>query len=59
MIEALKPDVLFKGSDYTVESVVGHETVQAYGGAFELIDLDEGYSTTRIVERSSAIAGEA
>ena len=57
LIGALKPDVLFKGADYTVETVVGHEVVQAYGGKVELIDLVEGYSTSRIIERSRATAG--
>ena len=57
LIGALKPDVLFKGADYTVETVVGHEVVEGYGGKVELIDLVEGYSTTRIIERSRATAG--
>jgi len=57
LIEALKPDVLLKGSDYTVQTDVGHEIVLGYGGAVELVDLVEGYSTTRIVERSRAAVG--
>ncbi|MFC2970333.1 D-glycero-beta-D-manno-heptose 1-phosphate adenylyltransferase [Acidimangrovimonas pyrenivorans] len=52
LMEALKPDVIFKGSDYTVETVVGHELVQGYGGDVELLDLVEGYSTTNIVNKS-------
>ena len=31
LIRALKPDVLVKGGDYTVETVVGHEDVIAHG----------------------------
>ena len=56
IIDALRPDVLFKGSDYTVDTVVGHELVQGYGGEVELIDLVDGYSTTRIVAKSRALA---
>lgn len=52
LIEALKPDLLLKGSDYTVETIVGRDTVEAHGGRVEFVELVEGYSTTRIIERS-------
>lgn len=58
LISALRPDMIFKGSDYVVETVVGHEIVQSYGGEVVLIDLVEGYSTSDIVARSRA-ASEA
>jgi D-beta-D-heptose 7-phosphate kinase/D-beta-D-heptose 1-phosphate adenosyltransferase len=32
LIEALAPDVLVKGGDYTVEEIAGHESVIARGG---------------------------
>lgn len=54
LITALVPDVLFKGSDYTVETVVGAEVVQAAGGAVVLIDLLPGRSTTGILARGRA-----
>ncbi|MEM1388439.1 MAG: D-glycero-beta-D-manno-heptose 1-phosphate adenylyltransferase [Pseudomonadota bacterium] len=57
LIGALQPDALFKGSDYTIETVVGHEIVASYGGQVELIDLVHGYSTTKIVERSRSVLG--
>ena len=50
LIRRLKPDVLVKGGDYTVEGVVGHEEVQASGGRVLLVDLVEGRSTTRLIE---------
>jgi len=50
LIRRLKPDVLVKGGDYTVEGVVGHEDVQAAGGRVLLVDLVEGRSTTRLIE---------
>jgi len=56
LIEALKPDVLLKGADYTVETVVGSDIVLGYGGEVELIDLVEGYSTTGIIEKSRTMA---
>jgi len=51
LIEAIKPDVLAKGADYTRETVVGHEIVEAHGGHVALIDLVEGRSTTNIIRK--------
>ncbi len=51
LIEAIRPDVLAKGADYTRETVVGHEVVEAHGGRVELIDLVEGRSTTNIIRK--------
>jgi D-beta-D-heptose 7-phosphate kinase / D-beta-D-heptose 1-phosphate adenosyltransferase len=53
LIEALQPDVLIKGADYTVDKVVGADTVQARGGRVVLAELSEGHSTTRLVSRSA------
>jgi len=54
LIRALKPDVLVKGGDYTVESVVGHEDVASWGGRVEIVPTVEGYSTTNIVKKMSS-----
>jgi D-beta-D-heptose 7-phosphate kinase / D-beta-D-heptose 1-phosphate adenosyltransferase len=51
LIAAIRPDVLVKGGDYTVDTIVGAEIVQSYGGRVETIPLVEGLSTTNIVER--------
>ena len=51
LIEALRPDVLVKGADYTREAVVGHELVEGWGGRVVLAPLIENLSTTGIVER--------
>jgi D-beta-D-heptose 7-phosphate kinase / D-beta-D-heptose 1-phosphate adenosyltransferase len=51
LIEIVRPDVLVKGADYTVETVVGAEFVQGYGGKVLLIDLLPEQSTTRLVRR--------
>ncbi|KZD10995.1 D-glycero-beta-D-manno-heptose-7-phosphate kinase [Oceanibaculum pacificum] len=51
LIEALKPDVLVKGADYTVDTVVGAELVQSYGGKIVLAALEDGFSTTRTIAR--------
>ena len=54
LIRALKPDVLVKGGDYTIETVVGHEDVVAYGGRVEIVPTVEGFSTTNIVKKLTA-----
>jgi D-beta-D-heptose 7-phosphate kinase/D-beta-D-heptose 1-phosphate adenosyltransferase len=53
LIEALCPDVLAKGADYTIDEVVGGDFVQSYGGEILLVDLEEGHSTTGTIERMS------
>lgn len=52
LIKLIRPDVIFKGADYTADQVVGGAFVQSYGGIVELIDLAPGQSTTRLIERS-------
>lgn len=51
LIKAVKPDVLVKGGDYTIATIVGADFVQGYGGKVEVIPFVEGYSTTSIIER--------
>jgi D-beta-D-heptose 7-phosphate kinase/D-beta-D-heptose 1-phosphate adenosyltransferase len=51
LIRALKPNVLVKGGDYTVETVVGHEDVIVQGGRVEIVSTVEGFSTTNIVKK--------
>lgn len=49
LIEAVRPDVLVKGADYSVEQVVGADLVRSWGGRVFLAPLSEGHSTTRLV----------
>jgi D-beta-D-heptose 7-phosphate kinase/D-beta-D-heptose 1-phosphate adenosyltransferase len=52
IITALLPDVLVKGGDYTVDTIVGAPEVLAAGGRVEVIPLTPGRSTTSILERA-------
>lgn len=52
LIEALRPDVLIKGKDYTVDRIVGADLVLSYGGEVFLADLLPGHSTTALIARS-------
>ena len=49
LIKEIKPDVLVKGQDYSVEGVVGHEFVTSYGGQVALAPIEHEYSTTKII----------
>jgi D-beta-D-heptose 7-phosphate kinase/D-beta-D-heptose 1-phosphate adenosyltransferase len=59
LITRLQPDMLFKGADYTVETVVGADVVLARGGRVELLDLVPGRSTSNIIARSRALSAVA
>jgi D-beta-D-heptose 7-phosphate kinase/D-beta-D-heptose 1-phosphate adenosyltransferase len=49
LIEALMPDVLVKGGDYTIETIVGAKEVMANGGKVLINPIIEGFSTTGIL----------
>jgi D-beta-D-heptose 7-phosphate kinase/D-beta-D-heptose 1-phosphate adenosyltransferase len=51
LIQALEPDVLVKGNDYTRANTIGADIVEARGGRVKHVELADGYSTTAIVER--------
>jgi len=51
LIKLLKPDVLVKGGDYTIDKIVGADFVQNNGGSVEIIPFVTGYSTTSLIER--------
>ena len=51
LIRRLVPDVLAKGGDYTVETIVGADIVLAGGGEVITVPLVEGKSTTALIER--------
>jgi D-beta-D-heptose 7-phosphate kinase/D-beta-D-heptose 1-phosphate adenosyltransferase len=49
LIEALRPDVLVKGADYTRAQVVGGDFVEGYGGRVVLADVVATFSTTATI----------
>ncbi len=51
LINEFQPDVLIKGGDYTIDTIVGAQEVLNYGGKVEIIPFLEGYSTTNIIEK--------
>lgn len=51
LIRRVQPDVLVKGKDYKAEDIVGYDIVTAKGGKVETIELVDGYSTTKTIEK--------
>jgi len=51
LIGALLPDVLAKGGDYEIETIVGHEIVQQNGGKVKLVPFLDGFSSTTIIDK--------
>jgi len=58
LIETLKPSILVKGGDYTLDGVVGREIVEAAGGRVELVHFVDGKSTTNIIGKILESYGE-
>lgn len=54
LIRAIRPHVLTKGTDYTVETVVGHELMPQWGGEVALIPLTEDRSTSGLIDKIAA-----
>ncbi len=50
IITLLRPNILVKGGDWPVESIVGADFVQSYGGLVYSLPLLKGYSTTALVQ---------
>ena len=51
LISTLLPDILAKGGDYEIETIVGHEIVQKNGGKVILVPFVDGFSSTTIIEK--------
>jgi D-beta-D-heptose 7-phosphate kinase/D-beta-D-heptose 1-phosphate adenosyltransferase len=51
VIRATRPDVIVKGGDYDVKTVVGASEVMTWGGQVKIVPLVEGFSTTRLLAK--------
>jgi rfaE bifunctional protein nucleotidyltransferase chain/domain len=52
IVKALQPDILVKGADWPADQIVGRDTVEARGGRVVLVPVEQGHSTTNLVERA-------
>jgi D-beta-D-heptose 7-phosphate kinase/D-beta-D-heptose 1-phosphate adenosyltransferase len=51
IIRRLQPDILVKGADWPADQIVGRETVEARGGRVVRVPVEQGFSTSSIIER--------
>jgi rfaE bifunctional protein nucleotidyltransferase chain/domain len=51
IIGRVQPDVLVKGADWPADQIVGRDTVEARGGVVVREPIEQGYSTTAILEK--------
>ena len=51
LIELIRPDILVKGADYTIDKIVGADIVSQYGGLVSTIEYLNGYSTSLIEKK--------
>ena len=58
LISSLKPNILVKGDDYTIENIVGADIVIANGGEVKTIPLVVGYSTSKVIKNILAAEGK-
>jgi D-beta-D-heptose 7-phosphate kinase/D-beta-D-heptose 1-phosphate adenosyltransferase len=51
IVRLVQPDILVKGADWPADQIVGRDTVEARGGRVVLLPVEQGHSTSAIVER--------
>ena len=56
LIAQVRPDVLVKGADYSVDQIVGADLVLEYGGNVQTIEYLSGYSTTIIEKKIRSLS---
>jgi D-beta-D-heptose 7-phosphate kinase/D-beta-D-heptose 1-phosphate adenosyltransferase len=54
IIRRVQPDVLVKGADWPADQIVGRDTVEARGGKVVLERVEQGHSTTAIIDKIRA-----
>lgn len=52
LIKAVRPDILVKGGDWSIDKIVGASFVQSYGGQVCSLTFIEGKSTTKLIEKA-------
>ena len=54
LLKIIRPNILVKGGDYQVETIVGYDLITSYGGKVISLPLVKGYSTTSIIKKISS-----
>jgi D-beta-D-heptose 7-phosphate kinase/D-beta-D-heptose 1-phosphate adenosyltransferase len=58
IIKRIQPDVLVKGADWAADAIVGRDTVEGRGGKVVRIPIEQGWSTSSIIERVRGRTGQ-
>ena len=53
LIQKIRPDILVKGGDWSVDQIVGGSFVQSYGGTVCSLSFVDGKSTSKIIEKAN------
>lgn len=51
LIRQVRPDILVKGGDWSVDQIAGGPFVQSYGGSVRSLQFSQGHSTTGIIQK--------
>jgi D-beta-D-heptose 7-phosphate kinase/D-beta-D-heptose 1-phosphate adenosyltransferase len=51
IVRRVQPDVLVKGADWAADAIVGRDTVEARGGRVVRVDVEPGWSTSKIINK--------
>jgi D-beta-D-heptose 7-phosphate kinase/D-beta-D-heptose 1-phosphate adenosyltransferase len=51
IVRQIQPDILVKGADWAEDAIVGRDTVEAHGGRVVRMPIEQGWSTTAILDR--------
>lgn len=54
LIHRLRPDILVKGGDWKIESIVGSDFVLSYGGQVLSLQFIDGKSTTSLIQKANS-----
>jgi D-beta-D-heptose 7-phosphate kinase/D-beta-D-heptose 1-phosphate adenosyltransferase len=57
IVRAVQPDVLVKGADWPADQIVGRDTVESRGGRVVRVAVEEGHSSTRLIELIRHVTG--
>jgi len=57
LIKSIMPDVLVKGGDYTIDTIVGSKEVIENGGEVKIVPIKQGFSTTSTIKKFKNISG--
>ena len=56
IVRAIQPDVLVKGADWAADAIVGRDTVEARGGRVVRMPVEQGWSSSAIIEKIKKLA---